>query len=283
MGHGKTADAAATNVAGRVGGRVALVTGGAAGLGRSHALALAQEGADVVIFDLGDNNRDAEPGYRLSRQAELDDTIEEIEKLGRRSLGIAGDVRNQADLDRAVAATIESFGRLDILVANAGIVVLGNTWMLPHAEWQLSLQTNLTGVWQSCRAALPSMIENRYGRIILIASTAATKGMKGLGAYSACKAGVAAMGRAMAAEVGEYGITVNSICPSTVPAGSGRGIAARHNLDFAVFTEAALDMQAIKSLLEPIDISNAVVFLASDEARYVTGITLPIDGGAMAL
>ena len=270
-------------MAGRLEGKVALVTGGAAGLGRSHALTLASEGADVTLFDLGDGDRDAEPGYSLSRQADLEAASEEIRRLGRRALAFAGDVRRKEDLDAAVSATVAELGRLDILVANAGIAVMGRGWEMPQHEWDLCLATNLTGVWHSCRAAIPRMIEQQYGRIVLIASTLAYKAVGGWGAYAASKAAVVALGRVLAVELAPFWITVNTICPSTVPAGSGRGVAARHGLDFDNLKEDMLRLQAIPTLLEPIDISHAVLFLASDEARYLTGATLPVDGGSSVL
>jgi NAD(P)-dependent dehydrogenase (short-subunit alcohol dehydrogenase family) len=268
---------------GRVQDKVAFVTGGAAGLGRSHAVTLAREGADVVVFDLGDSHRDAEPGYRLSKQAELDETVAEIRDLGRRALGIAGDVRSADDLAAAVAATIAELGRLDILVANAGIALMGSTWEMPRDDWELCFATNLNGVWHSCRAVVPQMIEQQYGRIILVSSTLAWKAVKGFSAYAAAKAGVLALGRVLAVELAEHWITVNTICPSTVPAGSGRGLAARHGLDFEELKGDMLKMQAVPRLLEPIDISNAVLFLASDEARFLTGATIPVDGGSSAM
>jgi NAD(P)-dependent dehydrogenase (short-subunit alcohol dehydrogenase family) len=269
--------------AGRVQGKVAFVTGGAAGLGRSHTLRLAGEGADVAVFDLGDSHRDAEPGYALSRQSELDTTITDVRATGRRALGLTGDVRSQDDLDAAVAATVAELGRVDILVANAGIALMDATWEMSREDWDLQLATNLTGVWQSCKAVIPHMIEQQYGRIILVASTLALKGVKGFAGYSATKAGVAGFGRALAAELAEHRITVNSICPSTVPAGSGRGLAHRHGLDFESLLQDLVKLQAIPVLLEPIDISNAVLFLASDEARYLTGAVLPVDGGTTAI
>lgn len=268
---------------GRVQGKVALVTGGASGLGRSHALVLAGEGADVTVFDFGDSHRDAEPGFALSRQAELDATIADVRATGRRALGLTGDVRNQEQLDAAVATTLLELGRIDILVANAGIALMVPAWEMPREEWDLQLGTNLTGVWQSCKAVIPHMIERQYGRIILISSTLALKGSKGFAGYAADKAGVAGLGRALAVELAEHRITVNSICPSTVPAGSGRGLAYRHGLDFDSLLKDMLDFQAIPLLLEPIDISNAVLFLASDEARYLTGVVLPVDGGTSAM
>src|SRR5262245_39963404 len=138
--------------AGRVEGKVAFVTGGAAGLGRSHILRLAGEGADVAVFDLGDAHRDAEPGYALSRQSDLDTAINDVRATGRRALGLVGDVRNQADLDAAVTATVAEFGHIDILVANAGISLMDPTWEMSREDWDLQLGTNLTGVWQSCKA-----------------------------------------------------------------------------------------------------------------------------------
>ena len=268
---------------GRLEGKTAFVTGGAVGLGRSHVLTLAREGADVAVFDLGDGHRDAEPGYPLAKQADLDKTVEDVRHLGRRSLGLVGDVRSQADLDAAVSRTIGEFGRIDILVASAGIAMMGAAWEMSRPDWDLLIGTNLTGVWQSCKAVIPQMIKQQYGRIVLISSSAGYKAWNWLGPYVATKAAVMALGKSLAIELAQHWITVNSICPSTVDSGTNRGLAYRHNIEWDSMVGGWLKSQAIQKLLEPIDISNAVLFLASDEARYLTGVALPVDAGVTAL
>jgi NAD(P)-dependent dehydrogenase (short-subunit alcohol dehydrogenase family) len=268
---------------GRVDGKVAFVTGGAKGLGRSHVLTLAREGADIVIFDLGDGHRDAEPGYPLATQGDLDSVVAEVRAMGRRAIGLTGDVRNQEDLDSAVAETVAELGRVDILVANAGIAMMGATWEMTRPDWDLLVGTNLTGVWQSCKAVIPQMIQQQHGRIVLISSSAGYKSWSWLGPYCATKAGVIALGKTLAIELAQYWITVNSICPSTVDSGTNRGLALRHNIEWDGMVGGWLKTQAIQKLLDPIDISNAVLFLASDDARYLTGVALPVDAGTTAL
>lgn len=260
-------------------GRVALITGGAAGLGRAEALALAERGADIAVVDLGAHGKDVEPGYALAGESQLDETARDIEALGRRSIAVQADVRRQEDLDRAVARTIEELGGLHILVATAGICFMGKSWEMSRSEWDLQLETNLTGVWQSCKAVVPHMIGQRYGRIILKSSTVGLKPWKDLAGYSATKAGVIALGRSLALEVGEHNITVNSICPGTIPSGTNRGVAARHDLNYDEFLQNLTAAQVIKEIMEPSDVGNAVAYLASDEARYITGIAWPVDAG----
>lgn len=268
---------------GRVENRVALVTGGATGLGRSHALALAREGADVAIFDLGDGHRDAEPGYPLATQAELDRTVEEIRAIGRRAIGITGDVRNQADLDEAAARTVDELGGIDILVANAGVAMMGAPWEMSREDWDLLVGTNLTGVWQSTKAVIPHMIERRYGRIVLKSSCMGYRPVSWLGPYVATKRGVIALAECLAIDLGQYGITCNAICPSTVDSGTNRGLALRHGLDWDGLARDWVKTQAIHELAEPHDISAGVVYLASDDARYVTGVALSVDAGTSVL
>jgi len=268
---------------GRVDGKVAFVTGGAVGLGRSHVLTLAREGADVAVFDLGDGHRDAEPGYPLAKQADLDKTVEDVRRLGRRGLGLVGDVRDQADLDAAVSRTVSEFGRIDVLVASAGIAMMGAAWEMSRQDWDLLMGTNLTGVWQSCKAVIPQMIKQQYGRIVLISSSAGYKAWYWLGPYVATKAAVIALGKTLALELAQHWITVNSICPSTVDSGTNRGLALRHNIEWDSMVGGWLKSQAIQKLLDPIDISNGVLFLASDDARYLTGTALPVDAGVTAL
>jgi NAD(P)-dependent dehydrogenase (short-subunit alcohol dehydrogenase family) len=263
-------------------GKVALITGGAAGIGRAHALRLAKAGADVVVFDLGDGHRDAEPGYKLSRQADLDATVAAVEASGSRSLGVTGDVRDISALDAAVAATLAEFGQLDIVVSNAGVSRTERTWEMTPEVWNLIIDVNLTGAWNICRAAIPHMIERRSGRIVLT-SSAAIFGKGGSGAYTASKAGVSALVRVLAAELGEYGITVNAVAASTVPGNISRGLADMQGVSHEALVETlSRARQLMPDFIEARDVANAVAFLASDQARMITGITLPVDGGVSA-
>jgi NAD(P)-dependent dehydrogenase (short-subunit alcohol dehydrogenase family) len=269
---------------GKLDGKVAFVTGGALGLGRAEALRLAEEGAHVAIFDLGDGHRDAEPGYPLATQKDLDEAIAEIEAKDVRGLGLVGDVRDQDRLDAAVAKTVEELGRIDILVATAGIAIMGPTIEMTRDEWDLLLGTNLTGVWQSCKAVVPQMIkQGTGGRLILKSSSAGYKAWEWLGPYCATKNGVISLTRVMAIELAQHDITVNCICPSTVDSGTNRGLARVHGMDWEELRDNWLKDQAMqKQLVEREDIAAAVAFLASDEARFITGVALPVDAGVTA-
>jgi NAD(P)-dependent dehydrogenase (short-subunit alcohol dehydrogenase family) len=253
-------------------GKVALVTGGARGLGREHALTLARAGAAVGVLDVGDR-RPAVPGYALSESSDLAHVIEEIEALGSRAVPLEADVRVQDDLDRAVEALRAELGEVDILVANAGVAIEpGPAWEVSQEHWDLLLGVNLTGVWHACKAVIPPMIERGAGgRLVFVSSCAALKGTRGAGPYAASKAGVISLAQALALELAEYDITVNCVCPGTVLTGI--------NKHMAQATDAWIDMQAIQRPLEPRDIAQAVLYLASDAARFVTGVTLPVDGG----
>lgn len=269
---------------GKLDGKVAFVTGGAVGLGRAEAVRLAEEGADVAIFDLGDGHRDAEPGYPLATQRDLDDAVAEMQSHGVRSVGLVGDVRDQDALDAAVARTVDELGRIDILVATAGIAMMGPSLEMSRRDWDLLVGTNLTGVWQSCKAVAPRMIEQGSGgRMILKASAAGFKAWNWLGPYCATKAGVISLTKSLAIELAQHDITVNCICPSTVDSGTNRGLAAIAGMDWNELAESWTQDQLMqRQLVEKVDIANAVLFLASDEARFITGVALPVDAGVTA-
>jgi NAD(P)-dependent dehydrogenase (short-subunit alcohol dehydrogenase family) len=210
----------------------------------------------------------------MASQDDLQETVERVRSVGRCAVSLVGDVRRQEDLDAAASAMIDEFGRIDILVANAGVAKEGLAWEFSRPDWDALMAINLTGVWQSCKAVIPHMINQRYGRVVLISSVAGFVGWAGYSAYTASKAGVIGLGKSLALEVGQYGITVNCICPSFVLTDLNRR--------WADNVEDWPEDQAIQKLLEPIDISYAVVYLSSDEARYITGVALPLDGGLTA-
>lgn len=271
----------------RVQGKVALITGGAWGQGRSHALRLAEEGADIVLIDAC--TPISAVNYDFPTVAELEETAAMVEKLDRRVIAHQVDVRDQAGLDRVVAHAVEEFGGIDIVVANAGIAHIGTrAWELTDEQWQTTIDINLTGVWRTIKAALPPMIERGVGgSVILISSVAGSKGIAAVSHYVAAKHGVIGMAKSLANELGEHRIRVNCIQPGNVETPMTTN---EHSLKLfrpdlpaptlddvrevmATFTSLPVD------LLEPVDISNAVLWLASDEARYVTGISIPVDAG----
>lgn len=266
-------------------GQVALVTGAARGQGRSHALELAAAGADIIAFDICRSVTSAP--YPLATPEDLAATVAEVEKYDRRALAIEGDTRSSADLDAAVAAGIAEFGRIDILVANAGIWALGRLWELTDEQWQDVVDINLTGAWRSVKAVVPAMISARRGAIVLTASVNGFEAGAGMSHYVAAKHGVLGLMRNAALELGPYNIRCNAVCPGIVDtrmndwqgaydmmAGGPGGTA--EDRQSAAYNWSAL---AGRGLLRPSTISKAVVWLASDDAIDVTGVALPVDGG----
>jgi SDR family mycofactocin-dependent oxidoreductase len=270
----------------RLAGKVALVTGAARGIGRACALRFAEEGADVMLVDIG---RSVETVlYPGARTDQLEEVAAEAAGLGRRALQVTADVRSGEALRSAVEQTVEELGKLDVLVAAAGIDSWGEAWELTDQQWQTMIDVNLTGVWQSAKAAAPHMISQGAGSMILIGSVLSHKHNPGFAHYTAAKHGVLGLTRSFALELAPYMIRVNSIDPTAVRtdmtlnqeflgelAGKKRG-----TVDDA--EERLRRWNAMPLLMvEPVDIANAALFLASDEARYITGISLPVDLGAL--
>lgn len=272
---------------GRVEGKVAFITGAARGQGRSHAARLAQEGADIIAVDI------CKPiaGVQAppSTPEDLAETVDIVKGLGRRIYAAETDVRDFAALRAAVDAGVAHFGRLDIVVANAAI---GNGGArldrTSRQEWDLLMGVNLTGVWKTVKAAVPHVLAGeRGGSIILTSSVAGLKGYPRMGAYSATKHGVVGLMRAFAVELGQHHIRVNSVHPSNVntPMFINDSIMRMFRPDLE--HPGPDDMRPIGEMMhvlpvawvEPEDIANAVLFLASDEARYITGLTLTVDAG----
>ena len=197
-------------------GKVALVTGAARAQGRAHAVRLASEGADVVVVDLC-APVSGSVTYPAPTPDDLAETVRQIEATGRRALSAVLDIRELPALQDLVARTIATFGRLDIVVANAGVLSWGRLWELPEDDWDMVIGVNLSGTWRTIRAAVPAMIEaGNGGSIIVVSSSAGLKATPGNGHYSASKAGLVALTNSLALEVGEFGIRVNSIHPYSV-------------------------------------------------------------------
>jgi (+)-trans-carveol dehydrogenase len=275
---------------GRVEGKVAFITGAARGQGRSHAIRLAQEGADIIAVDLV-RQIDSVP-YPMATPGDLAETVKEVEALDRRIIAAEADVRDYGALKQALDGGVAELGRLDIVSANAGIYGFGTLADLPGPTWQDMIDTNLTGVWHTAKAAIPHLrAGGRGGSIILTSSTAGLKGVQNLGHYTAAKHGVVGLMRTLALELAPDMIRVNTINPTSVDTDMIHNAATYAlfvpDLDEKDRTRERLGelFQTLNRLpvpwVEPVDTSNALLWLASDESRYVTGVTLPVDAGAL--
>ncbi|EHI12138.1 mycofactocin-coupled SDR family oxidoreductase [Mycolicibacterium thermoresistibile] len=284
-------------MAGRVAGKVAMITGGGRGQGRSHAVRLAEEGADIVLVDACTTINDAVT-YPMATREDLERTAELVRKTGRRVQTHVADVRDFPALKAAADAAVDEFGAIDILCANAGIISWHWSWEIPESAWDDVIDVNLKGVWNSVRAVVPHMMKDRRGGSIVATSSAG--GIRGLpytAHYVASKFGVVGLVKSFANELGQYNIRVNAIHPGTV-LGDGEFASAMGTLDpvprkfFGDYPEYApnpghlRDPNADDSVrhaprpgTDTRDISEAVLWLASDASHFVTGISLPVDDG----
>jgi SDR family mycofactocin-dependent oxidoreductase len=274
---------------GTLDGRVAFVTGVARGQGRSHAVKLAEEGADIIGIDALVDEPTVH--YPLATKADLDETAELIESLGRRAILSQADIRDLPTLTAAVDAGVASLGRLDVIVANAGIFSLGAVLDLPERTWQDMIDVNLTGAWHTLKAAVPHIrAGGRGGSVIMISSGAALMPPPGIGHYNAAKAGVVALAKTLAQELGPEFIRVNCIGPGNVDTPMIDNDITRRlflpHLEQPTREDAEKPDSAYVAVnalpvpwVTPADISNAVAFLASDASRYVTGVVVPVDAG----
>jgi SDR family mycofactocin-dependent oxidoreductase len=267
-------------------GKVAFVTGAARGQGRSHAVRLAEEGADVVVSDACTSVVAA--NYAMPGPGDLEHTARLVRERGRRAIARQVDVRDRAALEGLVEEVRQQFGRLDIVAANAGIASYGGALDISEETWREVVDINMTGVWQTVRATVPLMIDGgRGGSVILTSSAAGAIGLPGLVHYVAAKHGVVGMTKALANELGAHDIRVNAVLPGTVntemAANDSTYKLFRPDLENPTVEDCDEIMRGLNLLpirwLEAVDISNAVVWLASDQARYVTGISLPVDAG----
>jgi len=273
---------------GLVDGKVALVTGAGRGQGRSHALKLASEGADVIAVDIGGGQVETIP-YELASEAELDVTVKEIEGIGRRAVKAVADVRSLSDLQAAVDAGLSELGKIDIVCASAGIGSWAVSWEMTEQQWKDMIDINLTGVFNAVRAALPSMVERGDGgSLVLTSSTAGLRAYANTAHYTAAKHGVIGLMKVLAQEAGPHRIRVNAVCPTTVRTplvinASTFELFAPH-LENPTEDDVREPFESLNILpgvawIEPEDVSDAVVFLCSDAAKYITGVALPIDAG----
>jgi SDR family mycofactocin-dependent oxidoreductase len=271
-------------------GKVALISGAARGQGRSHAIHLAEQGADIIAFDIADDAVET-VGYPLSTSEDLDETVAQVEAKGRRAVKGIADVRDLSQVQSVVDKGLAELGRIDIVCANAGIGTWAVAWEMTEQQWNDMIDINLTGVFNTTRAALPSMVERGEGGcVILTSSTAGLIGYQNTAHYTAAKHGVIGLMKVLAQELGPHNIRVNAICPTTV-----NTPLVINDATFELFAPdvenpgpddvrepfAALNILDVP-WIEPADVSQAVVWLCSDAARYVTGVALPIDAGNTA-
>ena len=273
-------------MAGRVEGKVALITGGGRGQGRAHALALAKEGADIAVCDIA-TGADPTAPYALAGSADLAETKRLVEALGRRCVAMPADVTRFAELEAFVAETLATLGRLDVVVANAGIFSGGvPSWELTETQWDRMLEVNLKGVWLTCKATVPHLIAQRSGSVVLTSSIGGLVGTPGMAHYVASKHAVLGYMRSLANEVGPSGVRVNAVCPGGVDNAMMNNpamyatLAGRKPGDRETMLAAVSGISLLPGgMIENEDVANAVLWLASEESRWVTGVPLPIDAG----
>lgn len=269
----------------KLAGKVALITGAARGIGRAHARTLARHGADIVAVDVVQQIPTVP--YPMSVPEDLDATVKEVAELGRRALPIQADVRSPEAIEAAVSEALEEFGRIDIVIANAGIYSLGPFWELTEAEWSDVLETNLSGPWRTIKALTPHMISREAGAIVVIASINGMEPAINYAHYVAAKHGLIGLMESIALELAPYGIRCNALCPGVTDTGivswqgaydqyAGHPGGTRDDL-----IAAARRFHALKgaALLDPQVIADAALWLVSDEAAMITGTTIPVDAG----
>ncbi|MEV6985392.1 mycofactocin-coupled SDR family oxidoreductase [Sphaerisporangium sp. NPDC051017] len=271
---------------GKLDGHVAFITGAARGLGRSHAVALAAEGADIIAVDIC---RQVETvPYPMSTPEDLAETVREVEALDRRIIASEVDIRDLAAVQKAVDDGVSRLGRLDIVLANAGISAPAPTLDMDEDVWDQMIDINLTGQWKTIRAAVPHIIAGgRGGSVVITSSLAALHANENIAHYSAAKAGLVGLMRVLAKELGPKNIRVNTIHPTTVATDMILNEPTyrlfRPDLDDPKREDFEVAARALNKLpiaaVEPIDISNTVLYLVTDVGRYVTGTTLVVDAG----
>ena len=260
-------DAGYEDIVTRLAGKVALVTGGGTGIGKAIALACAREGAKVAVAG--------------RRKEKLQETVRELEKQGGDGLAIACDVSNSKDAERAVHEAAKNFGRLNVLVNNAGVLHVATIEGTSEEEWDRLMTINLKGPFLMCRAALPEFRKAGGGTIVNVGSVLGLIGMKDRAAYCASKGGVTLLTKAMALDHAHEGVRVNCICPSVVETELVAGLFSGSD-DGEAQRSARISQIPIGRMGRPADVAELAVFLASEESSWLTGAAIPLDGGLSA-
>jgi NAD(P)-dependent dehydrogenase (short-subunit alcohol dehydrogenase family) len=268
---------------GRVEGKVAIVTGAAHGMGASHALCLAREGADVAVVDICREQPQA--GYVMGTQEEFQKVANEIKAMGRRAITVQCDISKADEVSAMVDAVIQEFGRIDILVNNAAIALpVIPLWEVTEAQWDKVMEVNLKGIFLCCKYTLPHMIQRQYGKIINIGSVWGREGGQGAAAYSASKGGVHNLTHALAKDAAKYNINVNAVAPGLIRTPMQKAsqdvMAKKLGVDSETLGKQFINMLSIFGREIPAeDVSNAVLFLAGEESRSIDGMVIYVDGG----
>ena len=267
--------------------RVVLITGAARGMGRSHALAFAREGARLVLCDAC--RQYSTIPYPLAQPEELAALAHEIEQMGRPVITAQIDVTQLAAMQELAARAQHELGPIDIVVANAGLYSFAPSWELSEQQWDETVNVDLKGVWITCKVCIPQMLVRRSGKIICIASTAGIKGMANLAHYVAAKHGVLGLVKTLAIELAPHNINVNAVCPTSIDTTMSRnqalydvfagGPGPQATYEHMLSLMNQLNLFPDRDLLPPEAVSAAVLWLASDEARHLTGCALPVDAG----
>jgi SDR family mycofactocin-dependent oxidoreductase len=274
---------------GMLDGKVAMITGGSRGQGRAHAVTCAREGADVIIVDIAEQMGTVT--YKMATQADLDETVSQVEAYDKRALALKADVRSQPQLNEAVARGIAELGKIDILIANAGIWTRAPFWELTEDEWDEMIGVNLTGVWKSAKAVAPHMIGRQSGSIVITSSTNGLEAGLNYAHYVAAKHGVIGLMKNIALELAPYGIRCNSINPGAIKTpmtdqqGAWDMYAGHPGGTETDMVEAGYHFGALKgtTFMPPQVIADTALYLNSDLAAAVTGVTIPVDAGHMIL
>jgi SDR family mycofactocin-dependent oxidoreductase len=259
--------------------KVVFITGAAHGQGRAVALALAKEGVHIVAFDIAKAMN--YPGYSMGTSNDLQSLQKECESIGVRCIAAAGDVRNDKDITAAVNEALQAFGKIDILFNNAGICAYGLAHELPEEEWDAMLDINLKGAWMVARRIIPGMIEKRQGVIINNSSIAGLRGMNRLSHYAASKWGLTGLTKSWAIELAPHNIRVISIHPTGVNTPMNDGLAELEGATPREIAERSAGNLINVPWIEPEDVAAAVVFLASDKSRFITGSQFVLDAGLL--
>lgn len=264
--------------------KTVIITGGARGQGRSHAVSLARYGANVAICDVAAQLDTVQ--YPMATPADVEETVALVQGEGGECLALQGDVAEPGFMDEVVARTLERFGRVDALVANAGIGGFGVAWEIGDAQWDQMIRTNLTGVWRSFKAVVPTLLrQGAGGSLVAISSSSVNRPYANMCHYLAAKQGVEGVMKSFALELAPSYVRVNCVLPTGVKTPMMMNDAVRHvfagdrTQTDEEYIEAVSSLNAMPAFLDPVEVSHAVAWLVSDESRFVTGTTVSVDAG----